>query len=107
MAEHGWELLAAETGERRRASWQQNFALEAALLDYVLPRWQRCRTAQQLKLALPDLLVIMMTGSVWSREKKRSRGARFPSAPQLFLATDVMNQMRGRLAARFAVRGNN
>ena len=100
MAESGWELMAAESASEARrivAKRKPN----AALLDYMLPDGNGVELAQQLKQSLPDLQVIMMTGSVLAPEEEAiCEEHDFPVLRKPFLATDVMNQIRGRLAGR-------
>jgi DNA-binding NtrC family response regulator len=100
MAESGWELLAAESAsEARRVI--ANRRPNAALLDYMLPDGNGVELAQQLKQNLPDLQVIMMTGSVLAPEEEAiCEEHDFPVLRKPFLATDVMNQIRSRLAGR-------
>jgi ATP-dependent Clp protease ATP-binding subunit ClpA/ActR/RegA family two-component response regulator len=100
MAESGWELLAAETASEARkivAKRKPN----AALLDYMLPDGNGVELAQQLKQNIPNLQVIMMTGSVLAPEEEAiCEEHDFPVLRKPFLATDVMNQIRGRLSSR-------
>ena len=100
MAESGWELMTAESAGAARklvAKRKPN----AALLDYMLPDGNGVELAQQLKQSLPDLQVIMMTGSVLAPEEEAiCEEHDFPVLRKPFLATDVMNQIRGRLAGR-------
>jgi len=100
MAESGWELLAAESASEARkivAKRKPN----AALLDYMLPDGNGVELAQQLKQSIPNLQVIMMTGSMLAPEEEAiCEEHDFPVLRKPFLATDVMNQIRGRLAAR-------
>jgi ATP-dependent Clp protease ATP-binding subunit ClpA/ActR/RegA family two-component response regulator len=100
MAESGWELLAAESASDARrivATRKPN----AALLDYMLPDGNGVELAQQLKQVIPNLQVIMMTGSVLAPEEEAiCEEYDFPVLRKPFLATDVMNQIRGRLASR-------
>jgi CheY-like chemotaxis protein len=100
MAESGWELMAAESASEARrivAKRKPN----AALLDYMLPDGNGVELAQQLKQSFPDLQVIMMTGSVLAPEEEAiCEEHDFPVLRKPFLATDVMNQIRGRLSNR-------
>ena len=100
MAESGWELLAAETAsEARRIT--AKVKPNAALLDYMLPDGNGVELAQQLKQSIPKLQVIMMTGSVLAPEEEAiCEEHDFPVLRKPFLATDVMNQIRNRLAGR-------
>ena len=73
----------------------------AALLDYMLPDGNGVELAQQLKQVVPNLQVIMMTGSMLPAEEEAiCEEHDFPVLRKPFLATDVMNQIRGRLAGR-------
>ena len=100
MAESGWELLTAESASEARkivAKRKPN----AALLDYMLPDGNGVELAQQLRQQMPNLQVIMMTGSMLAPEEEAiCEEHDFPVLRKPFLATDVMNQIRGRLAAR-------
>ena len=100
MAESGWELLAAETaGDARKmvASHKPN----AALLDYMLPDGNGVELAQQLRGVMPNLPIIMMTGTVLGPEEEAiCEEYDFPVLRKPFLATDVMNQIRARLTGK-------
>ena len=100
MAESGWELLTAESaGEARKIFAKRK--PNAALLDYMLPDGNGVELAQQLKQQMPGLQVIMMTGSMLAPEEEAiCEEHDFPVLRKPFLATDVMNQIRGRLTAR-------
>ncbi len=104
MAESGWELLAAESASEARkivAKRKPN----AALLDYMLPDGNGVELAQQLKQSIPNLQVIMMTGSMLAPEEEAiCEEHDFPVLRKPFLATDVMNQIRSRLARPAAAR---
>ena len=102
MAESGWDLIVAESASEARrivAKRKPN----AALLDYMLPDGNGVELAQQLKQQIPNLQVIMMTGSVLAPEEEAiCEEHDFPVLRKPFLATDVMNQIRGRLAGKAA-----
>jgi CheY-like chemotaxis protein len=102
MAESGWELMAAESaGEARRMVAKRR--PNAALLDYMLPDGNGVELAQQLKQIAPNLQIIMMTGSMLAPEEEAiCEEHDFPVLRKPFLAADVMNQIRGRLANRAA-----
>jgi len=100
MAESGWELLTAESATEARKIVARRRP-NAALLDYMLPDGNGVELAQQLRLSMPNLQVIMMTGSMLAAEEEAiCEEHDFPVLRKPFLATDVMNQIRGRLAAR-------
>jgi len=98
MAESGWELMAAESASEARklvAKRKPN----AALLDYMLPDGNGVELAQQLKQMVPNMQIIMMTGSMLPPEEEAiCEEHEFPVLRKPFLAADVMNQIRGRLA---------
>jgi DNA-binding NtrC family response regulator len=100
MAEAGWELITAESAaEAMRVMTKRR--PNAALLDYMLPDGNGVELAQQLRQQLPGLQVIMMTGSLLAPEEEAiCEEHDFPVLRKPFLATDVMNQIRGRLTAR-------
>jgi ATP-dependent Clp protease ATP-binding subunit ClpA len=100
MAESGWELMAAESASQARKMVAKRKP-NAALLDYMLPDGNGVELAQQLKQILPNLQVIMMTGSVLPPEEWAiCEEHDFPVLRKPFLAADVMSQIRSRLAAR-------
>ena len=104
MAESGWELMAAESASEARRM-VANRKPNAALLDYMLPDGNGVELAQQLKQQIPNLQVIMMTGSMLAPEEEAiCEEHDFPVLRKPFLATDVMNQIRARLANRVAAR---
>jgi ATP-dependent Clp protease ATP-binding subunit ClpA/CheY-like chemotaxis protein len=99
MAESGWELMAAESASEARRLLAKRKP-NAALLDYMLPDGNGVELAQQLKQIVPNLQVIMMTGSMLAPEEEAiCEEHDFPVLRKPFLATDVMNQIRGRLAS--------
>ena len=100
MAESGWELMAAESaGEARKLVAKRK--PNAALLDYMLPDGNGVELAQQLKLLVPGMQIIMMTGSMLPPEEEAiCEEHEFPVLRKPFLAADVMNQIRSRLASR-------
>src|SRR6201999_522024 len=102
MAESGWELMAAESAAEARklvAKRKPN----AALLDYMLPDGNGVELAQQLKQIVPNLQVTMMTGSLLPPEEEAiCEEHDFPVLRKPFLAADVMNQIRSRLASRLS-----
>jgi ATP-dependent Clp protease ATP-binding subunit ClpA len=102
MAESGWELMAAESaGEARKLVAKRK--PNAALLDYMLPDGNGVELAQQLKRIVPNLQIIMMTGSMLPPEEEAiCEEHEFPVLRKPFLAADVMNQIRSRLAGRMS-----
>ena len=99
MAEAGWKLLTAESASdaRRIVSKQKP---NAALLDYMLPDGNGVELGMQIRQIAPRMQIIMMTGSVLPPEEEATcEEYDFPVLRKPFLATEVMNQIRGRLAA--------
>ena len=69
-----------------------------------LPDGNGVELAQQLTQIIPNLQVIMMTGSLLAPEEEAiCEEHDFPVLRKPFLATDVMNQIRMRLAGRATV----
>jgi len=102
MAESGWELMAAESASEARKLMAKRKP-NAALLDYMLPDGNGVELAQQLTQMAPNLQIIMMTGSMLQPEEEAiCEEHEFPVLRKPFLAADVMNQIRSRLAARTA-----
>ncbi len=105
MAESGWRLLAAETAaaaKKLAAKHKPN----AALIDYMLPDQNGVELAQFLRRSQPKLPVIVMTGSMLAPEEEAlCEEYDFPVIRKPFLAVDVMNQIRTRLAASRAAAG--
>jgi ATP-dependent Clp protease ATP-binding subunit ClpA len=100
MAESGWELMAAESASEARKMVAKRKP-NAALLDYMLPDGNGVELAQQLKQIVPHMQIIMMTGSMLPPEEEAiCEEHEFPVLRKPFLAADVMNQIRSRLAAR-------
>jgi ATP-dependent Clp protease ATP-binding subunit ClpA len=100
MAESGWELMAAESASEARKMVAKRKP-NAALLDYMLPDGNGVELAQQLNRIVPNMQIIMMTGSILPPEEEAiCEEHEFPVLRKPFLAADVMNQIRSRLASR-------
>ncbi len=98
MAEAGWKLLTAESASEARHVVNDHRP-NAALLDYMLPDGNGVELGMQLRQVVPRMQVIMMTGSVLPPEEEATcEEYDFPVLRKPFLASDVMNQIRGRLA---------
>jgi ATP-dependent Clp protease ATP-binding subunit ClpA/CheY-like chemotaxis protein len=98
MADAGWTLLTAETAADARRLALENKP-NAALLDYMLPDGNGVELGVELLQAVPNLLIIMMTGTILPPEEEGlCEEHNFPVLRKPFLASDVMNQIRGRLA---------
>jgi CheY-like chemotaxis protein len=105
MADAGWTLLTAES-----ATEAKRLALihkpNAALLDYMLPDGNGVELGVEFLQAVPQMLVIVMTGTILPPEEEAlCEEHNFPVLRKPFLASDVMNQIRSRLAPISAVRG--
>jgi ATP-dependent Clp protease ATP-binding subunit ClpA len=99
MAEAGWKLLTAESASEARILAAEHRP-NAALLDYMLPDGNGVELGMQLRQSVPRMQAIIMTGSVLPPEEEAAcEEYDFPVLRKPFLATDVMNQIRGRLAA--------
>lgn len=98
MAEAGWKLLTAESASDARKIAAEHKP-NAALLDYMLPDGNGVELGVQLLHSVPRMQIIMMTGSMLPPEEEAvCEEHDFPVLRKPFLATDVMNQIRGRLA---------
>jgi len=97
MADAGWTLLTAESAtEARRLALEHK--PNAALLDYMLPDGNGVELGVEFLQAVPNMLVIMMTGTILPPEEEAlCEEHNFPVLRKPFLASDVMNQIRGRL----------
>jgi ATP-dependent Clp protease ATP-binding subunit ClpA len=97
MADAGWTLLTAESAteaKRLVAEHKPN----AALLDYMLPDGNGVELGVEFLQAVPNALVIVMTGTILPPEEEAlCEEHNFPVLRKPFLASDVMNQIRGRL----------
>jgi len=98
MADAGWKLLTAESASEARklmAAERPN----AALLDYMLPDGNGVELGVEFLQQQPRMLVIMMTGTILPPEEEAlCEEHNFPVLRKPFLASDVMNQIRSRLA---------
>jgi DNA-binding NtrC family response regulator len=97
MADAGWNLLTAES-----ATEAKRLALEhkpnAALLDYMLPDGNGVELGVEFLQAVPQMLVIVMTGTILPPEEEAlCEEHNFPVLRKPFLASDVMSQIRSRL----------
>jgi two-component system OmpR family response regulator len=98
MAEAGWKLLTAETASDARRIAAESRP-NAALLDYMLPDGNGVELGVELGRLAPRIQTIIMTGTVLPPdEEAMCEEHDFPVLRKPFLATDVMNQIRGRLA---------
>lgn len=104
MAEAGWQLLTAESAAEAYAILAHKKP-NAALLDYMLPDGNGVELGVQLRQLAPKLQVIMMTGSVLpSEDEAVCEEHDFPVLRKPFLAAEVMNQIRSRLAHALGAR---
>jgi ATP-dependent Clp protease ATP-binding subunit ClpA len=99
MADAGWTLLTAESAteaKRLVAEHKPN----AALLDYMLPDGNGVELGVEFLQSAPAALVIVMTGTILPPEEEAlCEEHNFPVLRKPFLASDVMNQIRSRLAS--------
>jgi len=97
MADAGWRLLTAESATEAKRLVQENKP-NAALLDYMLPDGNGVELGVEFLQAVPQMLVIVMTGTILPPEEEAlCEEHNFPVLRKPFLASDVMNQIRTRL----------
>ncbi len=99
MADAGWTLFTADSAtEARRLALLHK--PNAALLDYMLPDGNGVELGVEFLQAVPNMLVIVMTGTILPPEEEAlCEEHNFPVLRKPFLASDVVSQIRGRLAA--------
>jgi len=105
MGDAGWTLFTAESAtEARRLAFLHK--PDAALLDYMLPDGNGVELGVEFLQAVPQMLVIVMTGTILPPEEEAlCEEHNFPVLRKPFLASDVVNQIRGRLAVAGGGRG--
>ena len=105
MGDAGWTLFTAESAtEARRLALLHK--PNAALLDYMLPDGNGVELGVEFLQAVPHMLVIVMTGTILPPEEEAlCEEHNFPVLRKPFLASDVVSQIRGRLAAAGGARG--
>jgi ATP-dependent Clp protease ATP-binding subunit ClpA len=97
MADAGWRLLTAESATEAKRLVAENKP-NAALLDYMLPDGNGVELGVEFLQAVPQMLVIVMTGTILPPEEEAlCEEHNFPVLRKPFLASDVMNQIRSRL----------
>jgi ATP-dependent Clp protease ATP-binding subunit ClpA len=104
MADAGWTLLTAESATEAKKLMLEHKP-NAALLDFMLPDGNGVELGVEFLQAVPQMLVIVMTGTILpSEEEALCEEHNFPVLRKPFLASDVMNQIRTRLQPVSAVR---
>jgi CheY-like chemotaxis protein len=97
MANDGWTLLTAESATEAKLLVEKHKP-NAALLDYMLPDGNGVELGVEFLQAVPQMLVIVMTGTILPPEEEAlCEEHNFPVLRKPFLASDVMNQIRSRL----------
>jgi ATP-dependent Clp protease ATP-binding subunit ClpA len=97
MADAGWKLLTAESATEAKRLVREHKP-NAALLDYMLPDGNGVELGVEFLQAVPNALVIVMTGTILPPEEEAlCEEHNFPVLRKPFLASDVMNQIRSRL----------
>jgi ATP-dependent Clp protease ATP-binding subunit ClpA len=97
MADAGWSLLTAESATQAKRLVQEHKP-NAALLDYMLPDGNGVELGVEFLQTVPNLLVIVMTGTLLpSEEEALCEEHNFPVLRKPFLASEVINQIRSRL----------
>jgi CheY-like chemotaxis protein len=105
MANDGWTLLTAESATEAKRLVQTHKP-NAALLDYMLPDGNGVELGVEFLQSVPQMLVIVMTGTILPPEEEAlCEEHNFPVLRKPFLASDVMNQIRSRLAPTGVSRG--
>jgi ATP-dependent Clp protease ATP-binding subunit ClpA len=105
MANDGWTLLTAESATEAKRLVEAHRP-NAALLDYMLPDGNGVELGVEFLQAVPQMLVIVMTGTILPPEEEAlCEEHNFPVLRKPFLASDVMNQIRSRLAPAGVSRG--
>jgi ATP-dependent Clp protease ATP-binding subunit ClpA/ActR/RegA family two-component response regulator len=98
MAQSGWKLLTAETAEAGRelvARAKPN----VALLDYVLPDGDGVSLAVKIRDMAPGVPVIIMSGAeLPGKDQITCEENDFQILQKPFLANEIMNQIRSRIA---------
>jgi ATP-dependent Clp protease ATP-binding subunit ClpA len=98
MADAGWRLLTAESASAARRLMMEHKP-DAALLDYMLPDGNGVELGVEFAQARAGMLVIVMTGTILPPEEEvLCEENNFPVLRKPFLASDVMAQIRTRLA---------
>ena len=98
MADAGWRLLTAESASAARRLMLEHKP-DAALLDYMLPDGNGVELGVEFAQARQGMLVIVMTGTILPPEEEvLCEENNFPVLRKPFLASDVMAQIRTRLA---------
>ena len=98
MANDGWTLLTAESATAAKRLLREHKP-NAALLDYMLPDGNGVELGVEFLQSSPQMLVIVMTGTILPPEEEAlCEEHNFPVLRKPFLASDVMNQIRSRLA---------
>ena len=98
MADAGWRLLTAESASAAKRLMMEHKP-DAALLDYMLPDGNGVELGVDFAQTRPGMLVIVMTGTILPPEEEvLCEENNFPVLRKPFLASDVMAQIRTRLA---------
>jgi len=104
MANDGWTLLTAESAAEAKRLLTEHKP-NAALLDFMLPDGNGVELGAEFLQTVPNMLVIIMTGTILPPEEEAiCEEHNFPILRKPFLASEVMNQIRSRLAIGGAVR---
>ncbi len=106
MADAGWTLLTAESAtEAKRLVLTAQAQRRAARL-HAARRQRRGIWAWNSCKSVPQMLVIVMTGTILPPEEEAlCEEHNFPVLRKPFLASDVMNQIRSRLTPAGVSRG--
>jgi CheY-like chemotaxis protein len=98
MAQSGWKLLTAETAEAGRELVAKEKP-HVALLDYVLPDENGVALGVKIREMAPGTPVIIMSGAeLPGKDQITCEDHDFQILQKPFLANEIMNQIRVRLA---------
>jgi ATP-dependent Clp protease ATP-binding subunit ClpA len=98
MAQSGWKLLTAETAQAGRELVAREKP-HVALLDYVLPDENGVSLGVKIRGMAPGIPVIIMTGAeLPGKDQITCEEHDFQILQKPFLANEIMNQIRSRLA---------
>jgi len=98
MAQSGWKLLTAETAAAGRELVARSKP-NVALLDYVLPDGDGVSLAVKIRDMAPGVPVIIMSGAeLPGKDQITCEENDFQILQKPFLANEIMNQIRSRIA---------
>jgi DNA-binding NtrC family response regulator len=98
LGQAGWTMLVAGSAQQAREVFAQHLP-HAVLLDYMLGDDDGVKLGLEFQTQVPHMQVIIMTGGILSPEEATVCQERdIPVLRKPFLASDVLNLIRARLA---------